>query len=232
MNVSIENIATLFQDIKTVLLDMDGTLIDSNLAHARAWSDAIKSVGHDKSPEQLLPLIGMGADRILPLTIGETHTSEKGRQLAAAATEIFRRRYLPHVQAFPGTRRLCEALASRFKIVIASSADGEILKQLIRTAEIDDLITDETSSDDVRQSKPDTDVLVAALQRAGCEAAESLFVGDTPYDQEASISARIRFVGFRCGGWDDGAFRGATLVCDGPAQFADIVATAPPSRRA
>jgi phosphoglycolate phosphatase-like HAD superfamily hydrolase len=73
-----------------------------------------------------------------------------------------------------------------------------------------------TSSDDAEGSKPDPDIVEAALQQAGATAADALMIGDTPYDVEAATRAGVALIAFRCGGWTDPDLRGAVAIYDGP----------------
>jgi phosphoglycolate phosphatase-like HAD superfamily hydrolase len=78
------------------------------------------------------------------------------------------------------------------------------------------LLGDSTSSDDAERSKPDPDIIRAALNKAGVAANVALMIGDTPYDVEAAANARVATIAFRCGGWSDESLRGAIAIYDGP----------------
>jgi phosphoglycolate phosphatase-like HAD superfamily hydrolase len=100
--------------------------------------------------------------------------------------------------------------------VVATSADGADLKGLLEQAGVRDLIEESTSSGDVEASKPDPDIVVAALEKSGAAAHEVVMLGDTPYDVEAASRAGVRIIGVRCGGWNDRELRGAVAVYDDP----------------
>src|SRR5205085_12544230 len=82
-----------------------------------------------------------------------------------------------------------------------------------------DLIEEKTSSDDAENSKPDPDIVKAALDSTGFSADEAVMLGDTPYDIEAASRAGVRVIAFRCGGWDDAHLAGAIAIYDGPADL-------------
>ena len=87
--------------VEAVLLDIDGTLLDSNDAHAQAWSDALREAGFEIGSETVLPLIGMGADKLLPTLTGVDAKREEGKRLIERRKEIFLKEYLPTVRPFP-----------------------------------------------------------------------------------------------------------------------------------
>src|SRR6266542_7147757 len=126
--------------LRGVLLDVDGTLIDSNDAHAHAWVLALGECGVDVQFTEVRPLIGMGGDKLLPMVAGIQEDSEKGKQISRLRGKIFESRYLPALQAFPGARALLEGMhASGLKLAAASSATKKELKSLLDICLAEDL---------------------------------------------------------------------------------------------
>jgi HAD superfamily hydrolase (TIGR01549 family) len=208
--------------LSAVLLDVDGTLIDSNEAHARAWADVLRDNGWPGITWQdVLPLVGMGGDKLLPKLTGVEIDSRRGKALAEERTEHFLTAYAPTIRAFPGTRDLLEAIRERgLKRVIATSAKDDELEILLDRAGVADLITRETTSDDAKgKSKPDPNIIVAALAKAHAAAGEAIMIGDTPYDVEAATKAGVRTIAIRCGGWGDEPLAGAAAIYAGPAEL-------------
>lgn len=206
--------------LRGVIFDIDGTLVDSNDAHARAWVDTFAEAGYDVTLEVVRPLIGMGGDKLLPKTIGLKHDSKEGKALGARRTEVFREKYLPGLRALPGSRALVERVrADGLKPVVATSAKDEELKGLLRAAEVADLMEEKATASDGKRSKPDPDIVEAAIEQAEIEAAELVMIGDTPYDVEAATKAGVRIIGFRSGGWKDADLAGAVEIYDGPADL-------------
>ena len=196
-----------------VILDVDGTLVDSNDAHANAWVEAFAEFGIAVAFEHVRRSIGMGGDKLMPLVSGIDEASEQGEQIAARRAEIFTQKYLPGIEAFPGTRALVERLlADGFVLAVASSAKKDELDPLLERAGVHDLLTRRTSSDDAEESKPDPDIVVAALEQTRCEPQRVLMLGDTPYDVAAAKRAGIEIVGLECGGWTREALAGAIAV--------------------
>lgn len=204
--------------VRSVILDIDGTLLLSNEAHARAFVDAARELGIPAPPlAEVQRLIGMGGDKLIPRAFGFSQESEQGERLDERKGNIFRDRYLHSLEPTPGTRALLERLRSDgYGLVVATSADKDDLDGLLRRAGVRDLIDDATTGGEVDASKPDPDVVVAALGQAGVPPGEAIMIGDTPYDVEASTRAGVAIIGVRTGGWDDDDLRGAIAVYDDP----------------
>ncbi len=197
----------------TVILDVDGTLVDSNDAHARAWADAFAEAGVAAPFERIRRAIGMGGDKLLPHVAGIRDDSPLGERLSRRRGEIFTARYLAGVRPFPRVRELVERFAGDgFTVVVASSASKDDLGALLDRAGVADLIATQTSSDDAAESKPDPDIVLAALKRSGAPSGAAIMLGDTPYDIEAALRAGIRIVGVESGGWRRAELGGAVEV--------------------
>jgi HAD superfamily hydrolase (TIGR01509 family) len=206
--------------IRAVLLDVDGTLIDSNDAHARSYVDAGKELGVELSFREVRDRIGKGGDKLLP-EVSELEEDEgRGKKLAERKSEIFRERYLPTLKATPGARQLLHRLRDDgIKLVVATSAKKDELEDLLKQAEIQDLIQDATTSDDAENSKPDPDIIEAALEQGGFPAEQTVMLGDTPYDVLASNRAGVPIIALRSGGWGDEDLEGAVAIYDDPADL-------------
>jgi HAD superfamily hydrolase (TIGR01509 family) len=206
--------------IRAVILDVDGTLLLSNDAHARAFVDAGKELEIEVDFEKVRRLIGKGGDKLIPEAFGFDKESEQGERLDERKKEIFTERYLPRLEPTPGARQLLHRLRDDgIKLVVATSAAGDEMGGLLEQAGIDDLIQDATSSSDAAESKPEPDIVEAALAKAGFPAEQVVMIGDTPYDVEAATRAGVRIIGVRTGGWDDGDLHGAIAVYDDPRQL-------------
>jgi phosphoglycolate phosphatase-like HAD superfamily hydrolase len=204
-----------------VIFDVDGTLIDSNDGHAHAWVDALCEYGHRVPFARIRPLIGMGGDKLMPEVIGVAEDSPEGKAISGRRAGIFRSLQLPDVRPFPKARELVERLErDGLKVTVASSASKEDLVALLDKAGLRHLAEDGASKDDAARSKPDPDIVHAALARLGLPPAEVVMVGDTPYDVEAAKRAGIGAIAVRCGGhWTDADFAGAAAIYDGPADL-------------
>lgn len=215
-----------------VIFDVDGTLVDSNDAHGRAWVEAFEGAGYRVPFERVRRLIGMGGDQLLPEVIGLPADTPSGQAIAERRGQIFREKYLPRVKPLPGARELVERLHhDGYALAVASSAQPEELQALLKIAGVDDLIGAKTSAGEVEQSKPEPDLVVAALGKVRLPASAAVMIGDTPYDVEAARRAGVAVIAFRSGGWSDRDLDGALAVYDGPA---DLLARidASPLRRA
>jgi HAD superfamily hydrolase (TIGR01509 family) len=162
----------------------------------------------------------MGGDKLVPALTGWSKDDPRVEKLGQRRGEIFRQRYLPHIQPFPGTRELLTALhEAGLKLAVASSAEKEELEPLLERAGAADLIQHKASSDDAESSKPDPDIVHAALRPLGLPRSDVVMIGDTPYDVEAATRAGIPIIAFRSGGWDDESLKGAREIYDGPADL-------------
>src|SRR6185503_14537551 len=189
------------KNLSGVLLDVDGTLIDSNDAHARSWSETLAEFGRPTPTEKIRPMIGMGGDKLLPALLGVDAESEEGKRFAKRRGEIFRQRYVPHLRLTRGAKELLERFRHEgLVLTIATSASDGELTTMLRQVGLADLIDEKTSSADVENSKPDPDVVRAALHKSGLEADEVVMLGDTPYDVEAAHRAGVAAVALLCGG--------------------------------
>lgn len=198
-----------------VIFDIDGTLVDSNRAHAESWAETLASHGYSVPADRVQPLIGMGGDKLLPQLIGVDIESDEGRRLSEHRTRLFFEKYAPGLRALPGARELAERFrADGLVLVVATSASEEELDKLLRIAGIADLLEATTSSDDADRSKPDPDIVQAAVRRAGLPAKDLVMIGDTPYDVEAATRAGVPIVAVRSGGWDGQSLNGALAVYD------------------
>lgn len=204
-----------------VIFDVDGTLVDSNAAHASAWLDALKEFGFSEvSYETIRKMIGMGGDKILPDVTGLAEHDDRGEKLLQRRKQIFLEKYLPQLKPFPMARELVERVKQEGMLaVVASSANKKELQPLLRIARVDELIDATTSSDDAEESKPAPDIVQAAVAKSGLKAAQLIMVGDTPYDVQAAKGAGVPIIAVRCGGWGDRDLAGAVAVYADPEEL-------------
>lgn len=200
---------------EAVLLDVDGTIVDSNEAHVRAWVRALERGGFPVPPERVRRAVGMGGDNLLPEVAGVEKDSPDGERMSAWHTELFKTEYQPRVRAFPRVRELVERLrAEGLRVVCASSAHRDELDRSLEIAGIADLVQDATTADDAENSKPDPDVVLASLDKAGSAPGRSVMLGDTPYDVQAAARAGVATIALRSGGFGDEDLRGAIAIYD------------------
>lgn len=214
--------------VRGVILDVDGTLINSNDAHARAWVDALADSNIFVSFTQVRGLIGMGGDKLLPALASIDEASDLGQRISSIRGEIFRRQYLPHLKAFPKTRELLLHMRDCGQtLAVASSAKKEELEPFLELANVRDLVTAAASSSDASSSKPDPDIVQAALDQLQLQPTQVVMLGDTPYDIEAAGRAGVGTIAFRCGGRSDADLAGAIAIYDGPADLLAQFAASP-----
>ena len=218
--------------IDGLILDIDGTLVDSNRLHAQAWFDTFREAGLDGGTvADIQRLIGMGSDKLLPEAVGLEVESREGERLSARRAELFEQLYLPTVRPLPGATALIETLRDRgMRLAVASSAKPDELTALLEIASLGWLRDQATSADEVEASKPEPDVVNAAVRELGLPPERVAFLGDTPYDVEAGLRAGVTVIGVRSGGWDEAGLRGATAVYRDTADLLEHLERSPLAR--
>jgi HAD superfamily hydrolase (TIGR01509 family) len=192
-----------------VLLDVDGTLLDTNYLHALAWWRALRRHGRTYPMHQIHALIGMGGDKLVPELAGEDIDGASDDW-----SEEFHR-LLDDVSLLPGARTLVETLHDvGLVVVLASSAPGDDVDRFREVLEVDRWLAGATSSDDADGSKPDADIFEVAMDRYGLDPARTVAVGDSIWDAKAAVRAGIHFVGVETGGTEAARLldHGATAV--------------------
>lgn len=203
-----------------VILDVDGTLVDSNQEHALAWVEAMAEAGYNEPVEKIFHLIGMGSDNLLPAALGLDKDTPVGKKISERQKEIFKEKYLSKIKPFPKVKELLQHMREQgLKLVVASSAQAEELDPLLKLSGAEKLVEEKTSSSDAKNSKPDPDIVKVALQKLNLPAKGVVMLGDTPYDIKAATKLNVPVIAFRAGGWSDEELKGATAIYEGPADL-------------
>lgn len=219
--------------IRAVIFDVDGTLLDSNDAQAHAWLDALRGHGKNVPFDLVRSKIGMGGDRLVRELAGVDAHSASGRAIVEHRKAILKAHYVPDLAPLPGARSLVERVRARgFAYAVATSSGLDEVADLLRAAAVADLFEVVVSADDVGRSKPSPDVVEVARERLGAEAAETVLLGDTPYDVEAGARAGVHVIAFRSGGFRDRDLAGALAIYDGPGELASKLDQSPLARGA
>lgn len=203
---------------KAVLFDVDGTLVDSNYLHVEAWAHAFNELGVPVESWRVHRAIGQDSARLLAALLGD-----RADELGERATELHFGYYedlASRLRPLDGAQELLRALAHRgTTVVLATSAPEDELALLRKALDADDAITAATNADDVGMAKPDPSIVRVALEKAGVEPAEAIFVGDTVWDCIAASRAGVRTIGLLSGGSSSAELRsaGAISVYDNPA---------------
>jgi HAD superfamily hydrolase (TIGR01509 family) len=192
------------------ILDIDGTLVDTNFHHAIAWFRAFHQ--HDI----VLPIwrihrhIGMGGDQMIGSLCGDETEEEKGDDIRAAEKVLYSE-LIGEVEPLRGARELIVDLKDRgHPVVLASSAKQDEVDHYLDLLDARDLADDWTTSSDVEATKPQPDLVQAAMDKAGTD--EAVMVGDTTWDVEAAGRAGIQSVTVRTGGFSAAELRDAGAV--------------------
>lgn len=183
--------------IRVVILDVDGTLMDTNYHHVEAWAQALRTVGRPTPRSTIHRQIGKGADQFIPEFISDETTARRADELHG---EIYRRLF-ETAQPLPGAKELIASLAERgFATWIASSAKPDELEHVFGQLEAAGRLAGVVSSADVEQSKPAPDVFQTVLERTACSPDEAVVVGDTIWDIQAAAKLGLRTVVVLTGG--------------------------------
>jgi HAD superfamily hydrolase (TIGR01509 family) len=208
---------------RTVLLDVDGTLVDSNYHHALAWYRAFRSLGETFPVWRIHRLIGMGGDQLVAALGGEDLEARIGDE----ARERWVREADPlmaEVALLPGARELVVALKKHgHRVVLASSGKPHHVERALDLLDAREIADGWTTSEDVEATKPAPDLLHVALEKLGEPAdAPSMVIGDSVYDVEAAKNAGMPAIVVRSGGFGDDELRdaGALAVYDTPGDLA------------
>ena len=186
--------------LRGVLFDVDGTLVDSNYVHTVAWWQAFRRLDYDIPMASIHRAIGMGGDKLVGHLLGGDPEPEVEEKLDASHGAIFSTAW-PSLRAFDGAAELLRKCAqSGLAVVLASSASEPELQALRKAIDADDAISGATSSSDADESKPAPDILDAALDSAGLQAEETVFVGDSVWDVKSAAKLGIPTIAFTCGG--------------------------------
>lgn len=182
-----------------VLLDVDGTLVDSNYLHVFAWLDAFIEVGHPVAAWKVHRAIGMDAALLLAELLGED-----ADRLGESAESAHTRRYaeLAHdLAVLPDARELIDTLAhGGITVVLATSAPPAELDRLRKVLDVEQDLTAVTDADEVNTAKPAPDIVSVALAKARVAPDKALFVGDSVWDVKAAAAAGVACIGVRSGG--------------------------------
>lgn len=206
---------------RAALVDIDGTLVDSNYQHALAWYRAFRRHGVTCEVRVLHHLVGMGGDQLVTAAAGEDVERRHGDALREAETAIFRE-VMDEVPPLPGARRLLETLAEHARaVVLSSSAKPDEAEHYVDLLDARDLVDGWTTSEDVEATKPAPDLIQAGLELAGGGAA--LMIGDSTWDCRAAARAGLPTVAVLTGGYcrEELLEAGAAVVFDTPAEAAE-----------
>ena len=189
------------------ILDIDGTLVDTNFHHAIAWYRAFRQHG------ELLPIwrihrhIGMGGDQLVASLCGEEVEKAKGDDIRAAEGPLYMA-FIEEVEPLHGARDLIADLKERgHAVVLASSAKENEVDHYLDLLDARELADDWTSSADVEATKPEPDLVQAAVEKAG--QSEAVMVGDSTWDAEAAKRAGVPTIGLLTGGFSEAELRDA-----------------------
>lgn len=189
-------------ELQAILLDIDGTLIDSNDKHAHCWVEAFAHFGKQVAWDDVRVQIGKGGDLLVPDTLDAREMQKFGEPLKKYRGELWKEKYMHGVRPFPGAVDAMHALHERgLKLALASSSNPEEVEYYVELLGVGDLLKGTTSKEDAELSKPSPEIFQAALERVKSDPARTLAVGDTPYDILAAHRTPVPIAAVLCGGF-------------------------------
>jgi HAD superfamily hydrolase (TIGR01549 family) len=189
------------------VLDVDGTLVDTNYHHAIAWYRAFREHGLTLPVWRIHRHIGMGGDQLVAAVAGKRVEDRQGDSIRAAETALYAD-LIGEVQPFSDARRLLELLGERgHRLVLASSGKHDEIDHYLDLLDARDLVEAWTTSADVEQTKPEPDLVHTAIEKVG--GGEAVLVGDSTFDCEAAARAEVPTVAILTGGFSEQELRKA-----------------------
>jgi HAD superfamily hydrolase (TIGR01509 family) len=193
------------------ILDVDGTLVETNYHHALAWYRAFTQHGVELPLWRIHRAIGMGGDQLVAALAGDDVEEEKGEDIRTAEKALYMA-MIHEVRPLPDARKLIEVLKERgHNVVLASSAKEDEIEHYIDLLDARELADDWTSSADVEQTKPNPDLVQTALDKAG--GGDAVMIGDSVWDVEAAKRAGIPTIAVRTGGFGHDELEEAGAAC-------------------
>ncbi|HYX88086.1 MAG TPA: HAD family hydrolase [Gaiellaceae bacterium] len=195
---------------EAALLDVDGTLIDANYQHALAWYRAFRRCGIVLPVWRIHRHVGMGGDQLVPALVGEELDEERGEQIRDAREELYAE-LIDEVEPLEGARELITDLKDRgLTVVLASSSPQKEIDHYLDLLEARELADCWTTKEDVEATKPDPDLVHAALEKANVDG--GVMIGDTPWDIEAARRAGVETLCVITGGFSEQELREAGAI--------------------
>lgn len=183
--------------VQAVILDVDGTLMDTNYLHVEAWAQAFDEVGYRAPRVEIHPKIGKGSGLLISEFVDDKEAANKAAELHAEHYDELQKRAFP----LPGAKELIDSLAKLdYGVWLATSAEPHELERSLDMLEAEGKISGIVNSSDVEDSKPAPDIFELALEKAGVEPQEAVAVGDAIWDVESAKAAGIRCVAVLTGG--------------------------------
>lgn len=185
-----------------MLLDIDGTLVDSNDKHTDCWVEAFAHFGKHVEWRDVRMQIGKGGDLLVPDTLSAREMRAFGEDVKTYRGELWKRRFMETVQPFPHAPESIRALHDRgIKLAFASSSNPDEVEYYVELLGARELLEGSTSKEDAQFSKPSPEIFQAALERTGADPERTFAVGDTPYDILAAHRIPLPIVAVLCGGF-------------------------------
>jgi len=201
--------------LEAILLDIDGTLVDSNDKHTDCWVEAFAHFGKQVPWDDIRGQIGKGGDLLVPDTMNAREMLKFGEKLKEYRGELWKDKYMAEVKPFPDAVEAIRALHDRgVKLALASSSNPDEVEYYVELLGVGALLEGTTSKEDAEFSKPSPEIFRAALERVKSDPARTLAVGDTPYDILAAHRTPVPIAAVLCGGFPRESLAKAEFLFD------------------
>jgi len=201
--------------LQGLIFDIDGTLVDTNDLHVRAWLEAFEHFGKPFEYDAIHYHIGKGGDLLVPDVLTAREIRRFGEDVKKYRTDLYKRKYMINAKPFPRASDVLHELRRRgIKLALASSSNPDEVEYYTQLLGVEKLLEGKTSKKDAEFSKPSPEIFRAALEKIGTDDAFTFTVGDTPYDILASHRCALPVVAVLSGGFERERLRKAEFLFD------------------
>jgi phosphoglycolate phosphatase-like HAD superfamily hydrolase len=204
-------------NLRGILFDVDGTLVDSNDIHTECWIEAFAHFGKKLKWSEVRHQIGKGGDLLVPDLLNAKEMQAFGEKVKKYRADLFKRKYMKQILPFPRMRECLRELRERkIRLALASSSNPDEVEYYTQLLGVGELLAGTTSKKDAKFSKPSPEIFEAARQRTKTSHERTLIVGDTPYDILAAHRSAMAIAAVLCGGFERKLLKKAEFL------FADV----------
>lgn len=211
-------------NMRGILFDVDGTLIDSNDIHAECWIEAFAHFGKKLEWDVVFHQIGKGGDLLVPDLLNAKEMQRFGRKVQKYRGDLFKRKYMQRIEPFPRMRECLRSLRERgLRLALASSSNPDEVEYYTQLLGVGELLSGTTSKKDAKFSKPSPEIFEAARQRTRTGRERTLIVGDTPYDILAAHRSAMAIAAVRSGGFERSLLEKAEFLFAGVEELVEKI---------
>lgn len=219
---------------KAFFFDIDGTLVDSNHAHALSWQRAFETVAHRHYPyARIRRLIGMPGNTLIPMLSGIQENSPEGQKISRTHSEVFLKKFLPTLRSLSMARELIQSLrGAGIKTAVVTSLKRGEMEKLLHQVQLLGSFDLAVCIDDLEESRSKRNTIALTMDKLQLQPKDVYYVADTPYDIEAADQVQVQTIALRSGGWDDDGLTRAFRIFEDPSEMLTEVQAVIPAKTA